>query len=92
MSDLILAFGSEIKAMGDGKVSGYLVRFTSAEQPDLHGDYFTKTTDFDIADGDRASIYYNHGLDRTLKRRKLGSGTLRMDDVGIWIDAQLRNA
>ena len=89
MSDLILAFGSEIKAMGDGKVGGYLVRFTSAEQPDLHGDYFTKATDFDIADGDRASIYYNHGLDRTLKRRKLGSGTLRMDDVGIWIDAQL---
>lgn len=90
MTDTLLAFGGEIKALGDGKVAGYLVRYTSAETPDLTGDYFDANTDFDAEDGDRVTVYYGHGFDPVLKHRKLGKGTLRFDDVGVWVEAQLQ--
>ena len=88
-NDLLLTFGGEIKALGDGKVGGYLVRFTDADNTDLEGDYFTKSTDFGIETGDRLPVYYNHGLDATLKRRRIGRGTVEMQDVGVWVQAQL---
>ncbi len=78
-----------LKALGNGKVGGYLVLFSSADDPDLAGDFFTADTEFDIEDGQKTAVYYQHGLDATLKRRKLGSGTLKQDDVGIWLEAQL---
>jgi HK97 family phage major capsid protein len=79
-----------LKALGDGKIGGYLVLFSSADQPDLTGvDYFDAATDFDMEDGQKTAVYYQHGLDATLKRRKLGNGTLKKDDVGVWLEAQL---
>ncbi len=87
--ETIIQFGSAIKALGNGRVGGYLVRFTDAETPDTAGEFFTKATDFDVETGDQTRIYYNHGLDPTLKRRKLGSGELRVDDVGVWVEGQL---
>ena len=87
--ETLLAFGGAIKALGDGQVAGYLVRYTSADEPDLTGDYFDAMTDFDAEDGDRVTVYYGHGFDPVLKHRKLGKGTLRFDDVGVWVEAQL---
>jgi len=88
--ETLLAFGGAIKALGDGKVAGYLVRYTDADSPDLTGDYFDAMTDFDAEDGDRVTVYYGHGFDPVLKHRKLGKGTLRFDDVGVWVEAQLQ--
>lgn len=88
--ETLLAFGGAIKALGDGKVAGYLVRYTDADSPDLTGDYFDAMTDFDAEDGDRVTVYYGHGFDPVLKHRKLGRGTLRFDDVGVWVEAQLQ--
>jgi len=88
--ETLLAFGGAIKALGDGKVAGYLVRYTDATAPDLTGDYFDAMTDFDAEDGDRVTVYYGHGFDPVLKHRKLGKGTLRFDDVGVWVEAQLQ--
>lgn len=85
----ILAFGSEIKALGDGKIGGYLVRFTDSDKPDLTGDFFTKDTDFDIRSGEKATVYYNHGLDPTLKKRKIGQADLTIQDAGVWAETQL---
>lgn len=87
--ETLVYIGDTIKALGDGRIAGYLVRFTDAEHPDLQGDFFTKATDFDIESGDRITVYYNHGLDPRLKRRKLGQGAVRIDDVGVWVEAQL---
>lgn len=89
-ADLVVVQGSVIKALGNGKVGGYLVRFTDSENPDLTGDYFDAKTDYDFADGDKVTIYYNHGLDPELRRRKLGGGTLKKTDVGVWVEAQLQ--
>jgi HK97 family phage major capsid protein len=89
-TDTLLAIGGTIKALGDGRVAGYLVRYTDATAPDLTGDYFDAMTDFDAEDGDRVTVYYGHGFDPVLKHRKLGRGTLRFDDVGVWVEAQLQ--
>lgn len=90
--NVVLAFGGHVKALGDGRVGGYLVRFGDADDTDLEGDYFTAQTDFDIDwnDSAKSATYYNHGLDPVLKRRKLTTGMLKRDDVGVWVEAQLQ--
>ena len=85
--ETLVYFGDAVKALGDGKVGGYLVRFGSPDQPDLEGEYFTTSTDFGGAT--KTAVYYNHGLDERLKRRVLGQGDIEIDDVGVWIEAQM---
>src|SRR3990167_6531138 len=86
-NDTLVAFGAEVKALGDGRVGGYLVRFSTADNPDLMGDFFTADTDF--GPHKTTPIFYNHGLDATLKRRVLGEAQMGKDDVGVWIKGQL---
>ena len=88
MTDQIY-FGTAVKDLGNGKVGGYLVVFGSPTDPDLTGDYFTKSTDFDLERSNKTTIYYNHALDGTMKSRKLGTGELKVDDVGVFVEAQL---
>lgn len=88
--DFLITQSNEIKSLGDGKFGGYLVRFGDAAKTDLEGDYFTKDTDFDFTDGARTTVYYDHGLDPVLKRRKVGEGSLKRDEVGVWLEFQLQ--
>jgi len=85
--------GSELKATGRGMVKGYLVRFGSANDTDLERDYFTKDTDFGMEFFDGSShklgLYYNHGMDPVVKTKKIGYGTIKMTDNGLWYEAQL---
>lgn len=82
-------FGDSVKAIGSGKVAGYLVRFGEPKQTDLQGDFFNKDTDFGVVDGGNLPVFYQHGFDGVLKTRKLGLGTIKYDDVGLWFEAQL---
>jgi HK97 family phage major capsid protein len=90
-NDITIAIGGTgaVKALGNGKVGGYLVQFSSANDPDLSGEYFTANTDFDVEDGAATAVYYHHGLDKTIKARKLGTGTIKKDAIGMWVEAQL---
>jgi phage head maturation protease len=85
--------GSELKATGNGVVKGYLVRFGNAQDTDLERDYFTKSTDFgmEFVDGSdhKLGLYYNHGMDPIVKTKKIGYGTIKMTDNGLWYEAQL---
>ena len=83
----LVAYGMEVKALGNGKVGGYLVRFSDANTPDLTGDFFDAKTAINIPA--ELPVLYNHGLDDKLKRRVIGKATSRVDDVGVWADAQL---
>jgi HK97 family phage major capsid protein len=83
----LVYFGDTVKALGDGKLGGYLVRFSSDDDTDLEGDFFNKDTDY--GDATKSAVYYNHGMDPVIKRRKLGSAELTTDDIGIWAEAQL---
>lgn len=87
--ETLISFGGSVKAVGENTVAGYLVRFSSEKDPDLVRDFFTRETDFDMEFPGKSSVYYNHGLDKTLKRRRLGKATLETDDVGVWVEAQL---
>jgi phage head maturation protease len=87
--DTLIRYGDAVKALGNGKVGGYLIRFTDESAPDLTGDFFTKSTDFDVEDGDHRSVYYAHGLDRQMGVKKIGTLTITTDDVGVWVESQL---
>ena len=90
LDNLLVYQGGAIKTLGDGKVGGHLVMFGDVKTTDLYGEFFTAETDFDLERSDKTSVYYDHGLDGILKRRKLGQGMLSLDDdVGIWLEAQL---
>ena len=88
--ETFVVFGGEIKSLENGNLGGYLVRFTDETNPDLTGDYFKAQTDFDIEFPNQVSTYYNHGMDGTLKKRKLGKANLKVDDVGVWAELQLQ--
>lgn len=93
IADTCLVFGEAVKALSDdGKVGGYLVRYGSETDTDASDmrDYFTSACDFDMPEGTKSSsVYYQHGLDPTLKRRKIGTAQIKTDDVGVWVEAQL---
>ena len=89
MDENLVIFGDAVKALGEGKVGGYIVRWGNPKDVDLTGDYFTPETDLGIEEGDRLPVYYNHGYDGVMKNRKLGKGGVKFDDVGAWLDAQL---
>ena len=89
-SDETPAFqGDAIKALDDsGRVGGYLVRFSTENDPDLTGDYFTAKSDF--GESEKLPVLYHHGFDKAIGKRKIGVANLRKDDVGLWAEAQLQ--
>jgi len=89
--DTLISFGGAVKALGGGRVGGYLIRFTSPDAPDLTGEYFTADTDYWVEPGEKPvkSVIYHHGFDRTLGIRKIGKATLTKDKAGWWAEAQL---
>jgi hypothetical protein len=90
MTDL-LYMGSAVKALGGGKVAGYLVQYSDAAHPDLsrERDYFTADCDYDLDTGNRKSVFYAHGLDAKMGVKRIGVGEVGQDEVGVWIEAQL---
>ena len=87
IDNTLITYGGQVKALGGGRIGGYLVRFSTDEDPDLEGEYFTKETDF--GDAQTAPVYYQHGLDPKIGKRRIGKATHRIDDFGIWAEAQL---
>lgn len=87
-ADTFVTYGSAVKALGNGKVGGYLVRFTKEADYDLQDDRFDAVKS-DLGEANKLPVLYHHGLDTTLKRRRIGTGETRRDDVGLWIESQL---
>jgi len=72
------------------RVGGYLIIWGSAKNLDLHGEYFTEETELGLNAYDRRPVFYQHGLDATLKADIIGHiDTLRADEIGVWAEAQL---
>jgi len=98
--DTLTAFGSAVKALGDGKVGGYLVRFSDPTDPadrDLTGEYFTKSTYFGARAGDGADTLFHHGLPVAEGLEALGDRLLpplktTVDTVGVWAEVVLNMA
>lgn len=92
-NDTLIHYGGEIKNIEESpdgwKFGGYLVVFDSTDVSSMR-DRFTKSTDFDIQNGDRRSVYYNHGMDGTVKRTRLGDCRVQVKDAGIWIEGEIK--
>ena len=91
--DLLTSTVDGIKSDRLGYVKGYLVRFGDTRNADLEGDYFTKSTDygFPMSEGKRVplNVYYHHGMDSMVGKKSIGTGYIKMDDTGLWYEAQL---
>lgn len=107
LNDMLIGFGgkAEIKSATAGAaanvVSGYLMRFTTADDPDVskQRDFFTGKTY--VGESSRLPVYFNHGIpihvtqpDGSVKtvgpgKRKIGVCDLTVDDKGIFATAVL---
>lgn len=91
--DVLTSSVDGIKSDRLGYVKGYLVRFGDTKTADLEGDYFTKSTDygFPMTEGKRVplNVYYHHGMDAQVGKKSIGTGYIKMDDTGLWYEAQL---
>ena len=91
--DVLTSSVDGIKSDRLGYVKGYLVRFGDTKATDLEGDYFTKSTDygFPMESGKRVplNVYYHHGMDQMVGKKSIGTGFIKMDDTGLWYEAQL---
>lgn len=85
----MVTYGEPVKALGNGRVGGYLVRFGTPAAKDLTGDYFTPETYFGPA-LETIDTYYNHGKDPTLRLRVIGTTKARITDAGVWAETQLQ--
>lgn len=86
------AYGGACKALQGGVIAGHLVMFGSPDTHDLtrYRDFFTPHTAYELdACTYKSRTLYDHALDPALKGRRLAIGALRVDDVGVWIEAQL---
>jgi hypothetical protein len=92
MSDILISYGSAVKALDDGKIGGYAVRFGGK---DLAADDFGPDTNYGFAGQDtrRVDIMFHHGQPIETKSggkirvpSPIGYATLRMADDGILIE------
>ena len=91
--DVLTSSVDGIKSDRLGYVKGYLVRFGDTKTADLEGDYFTQSTDygFPMTEGKRVplNVYYHHGMDAQVGKKSIGTGYIKMDETGLWYEAQL---
>lgn len=59
MNDVMIAYGGELKALGDGRIGGLGVQFTGK---DLEGEGFKPDTYFGARKGDGADCLFHHSL------------------------------
>lgn len=90
-ADTLAFYGGAVKALGNGKVGGYLVLFSGPSDPDVQHDYFTKSTNFFIESGDKRPILYRHGMHPMVKSQMLGKGTLTIDDEGVFLEGEIED-
>lgn len=106
MNEQQIYFGDALKALDDqGKVGGYLVRFTNSKNKDLDGEYFTDQTYYGPNDGNGSDTIFHHAKSlpvastqltpaiksqlEKLKDHLFDPGTVKRDAVGLWAEVVL---
>lgn len=91
MSEKKIVKGGAVKAKANGIVEGYLIAFTDETAKDLDGEWFSKSTNLHLEDFpiEGAPVLYNHGLSE-VEFKSLGKVIkAKIDDIGLWVQAQL---
>lgn len=72
------------------RIGGYLVVWGNEDHRDLHGEFFTPGTELALDWYSHRPVLYHHGLDGAVKSALVGAiDTLRVDEIGVWAEAQL---
>lgn len=83
-----------IKALTPNRVGSYLCIWGSPTKTDIAGEWFAQDTQELTAIFDsvgRVPAIYHHAIDDTLKSLVIGTvDTMKADDVGLWIEAQIQ--
>ena len=93
MDDILISYGGSVKALGSGKIGGYLVTYGDPTTPDRSAlrDFFTPETDYAVEAWPAKSLtYYHHGRDPQFGKRRLPAGEMKADAIGIFIETQLK--
>jgi hypothetical protein len=91
--------GGEVKALGDGRVGGYLVRFGDPSTADCQGDYFCPPgeTYYGKAMKAGADVMYHHGVGRIdalateLGNAIIGDADISVKADGLWVEATIND-
>ena len=93
IGETIIWVGGVVKALGDGRVGGFLVPFGSPADLDLDGEFFDVDTDYAVTFPAKSAVYYAHGRDEALGTRVLAQAILTIKnsemEAGIWAETQL---
>lgn len=74
----------------EGWVEGYLVSWGSTKDTDLQGEFFSARTEFCLDWFGERPVLYHHGMDDSTGLKKIGVfKSVRVDDIGLWVQAQL---
>jgi hypothetical protein len=87
--DKLIHYGGALKALGDNRIGGYLVKFTDPNTRDLYGEYFDKDTEFMLENYPikGAPALFHHGLDEAISVIPLGEiETVRILPDGIYAE------
>jgi len=87
--DQLVFYGGEVKDLGDGKIGGYLLQFSTSSDPDLTKDFFSKDKSSIEVSPDNLPVFYAHGRDTKMGKRIIGRANTKVDEVGVWAETQL---
>ena len=83
---------ASVKSLGENRIGGYLAAFSSPNDTDLEGQYFTKDTNFELDWYSVRPVLYSHGVDSSHKTTAIGTiEKLEIKDEGLWAEAKLRS-
>ncbi len=87
LDDILVMRGAAAKSLGAGRIGGWGVLFSTAEDPDLARDYFDAQTDF--GPHKTSLVWYDHRLDESVRQVLDPAATLEVKAEGVWVEAQL---
>jgi hypothetical protein len=85
-----------VRALGEKRVGTYCVLWGNSEERDFYDEYFTPDTQdmrsvFEAVG--KVPLFYHHGMDGQMKSAVIGLvDVMEPDSVGLWYEAQVRDA
>lgn len=65
-------------------INGFLIFYSGPMSTDLEGEYFTAKSDLDLAGRQELSLYFEHGRDPSVGKRRIGVAKLARKSTGLW--------
>lgn len=92
--DILIGYGAEVKALGDGRIGGHGVTFLSK---DMEGEWFTSETYLGAHEGNGVDCLFHHslpvkGMKAEYSEHLFAPVKARRDDIGIFVETVLNMA